>query len=372
MLSDFGQATDRPDAAADRRAFAVVVREALGKHASSLESPLPGSALAIVQAATSGLPSAGAASARRRRRVRLIALGTLFTAVLAAALALALTGGEPAPIVPPVLPDARSLGSALPAGAVSSVDCRGRPVSGSSPACTVVQLRLRDRPLIATDNGVIRRWTVRGARGTLALRRHGTLFQSPGRGDYVEVPDEGVHAFAANVPVRAGDRVGLEVAPGAAIGVRSTAGGATTGRWLAPVSVTPRAVERGPETGFDHELLLRLEYEPGAAATLDRLQGRSAERAPAGRLLQTREIELRDGQHRTLAAVRLPGSIAIDLFDGRQRLARLAVTDADARGKLVQFIPFGGTLALLRWRNPDGRPIVHEYTVTARSITPRG
>jgi hypothetical protein len=73
---------------------------------------------------------------------------------------------------------------------------------------------------------------------------------------------------------------------------------------------------------------------------------------------------------RTVAVVRLPGSIAVDLFEGDRRLARLPVTGADPAGGLAILDTFGEPRARVQWRNPDGRIVAHDYAVGPRSLSP--
>ncbi len=173
--------------------------------------------------------------------------------------------------------------------------------------------------------------------------------------------------------MRAGDRIGVQLAPGAAIGVRRGTPGATTARWLGLLFLEPRPIELGPGSGFDHELLLRVDYTRGAVpAPAGVLSGRSAARAPAGREVTARTVEVR-GVVRRVAVVRLTNGIAVDLFAGDRRLARVPAPDADPAGRLLAFNALGPRFPLLlRWANPDGRAIGHEYIVGARTLKTRG
>jgi hypothetical protein len=295
----------------------------------------------------------------------------------AAALATLFEGSDAAN-VPQVERGARALGSELPSGGVTSVDCAGRPPTGGSQACTVVQARLPGRPLTPAKPGVIHRWVVRGARGELALqviRRRGDTYESIARTRFHRVPDEGVHVLPANLPVRAGDRIGVQLAPGAAIGVRRGTSGAATARWIGPLFLEPRAIELGGGTGFDSEVLLRVEYTPGAPPKLPgQLSGGPARRAPAGRELASPTVE-RDGRVRRVSVVELADGIAVDLFAGSRRLARVPVPDADPEGRLLSFTVSFSTLhafPTLRWRNADGRTVRYDYAVGERTLTPRG
>jgi hypothetical protein len=228
---------------------------------------------------------------------------------------------------------------------------------------------------VAPHDGVIRRWQVRGARGELALQvlsRQGNTLVSTTRSDFELIPDEGLHVFPANLPVRAGQLVGVEVTPGAAIGVRRDVRGAATARWFGPLNLGARTADRGEGTGFDHELLLRVEYVPGANwRPSGLLTGRDAQLASPGQKVATHQVELPGRRVRTVVLVRLGDRVAFDLFDGERRVARLAVADADPRGRLVTLTDYNRPVLRLRWSNPDGRTIGNDYTVRARSMAPR-
>jgi hypothetical protein len=368
FLSDFGLGSDAVTPSADRAAFATMLRDCLGDPAPPGE-PLPSSARAIVRSASRPRPQT---PRRRRHGPAIAAAGAI--GVVAALVVLPAGSDEQVEAPPPVLRGAQPLGSALQAAGVSSVDCDGQPPSGASQPCTLLQTELPGRPLVARRTGVIRRWIVFGAHGDLALqvlRRRGDRFTSPARTAVEHVPDGGIHAFPADLPIRRGDRIGVEVTPGSAIGVRMRVRGAATGRWFGPLLLTVRPIERGPGSGFDHEILLRAEYVPGGKRKLPgRLTGRAAAQAPAGRELRRRDLDLPGGEVRAVAVVRLPGRIALDLFAGEQRLARLTVPDADAHGRLRDLNAFSSPRLTLRWRNPDGRTIEHDYAVRAGSIAP--
>jgi hypothetical protein len=204
------------------------------------------------------------------------------------------------------------------------------------------------------------------------LRRRGGRFTAVAGSNYEQIPDVGVHVVPANLPVRAGDRVGLEAAPGAAIGVRPGRGATATARWFGPVNWRPRPVEDGKGSGFDHELLLRVEYLPGAVSrSPGTLTGRAARLAPSGRELDAREVDVGGGLARNVAVVKVRDRVAIDLFAGRHRLERLALAGADARGTLLSLTAYGQPTVSVSWRNPDGRTLSLGYLVNARSLVPR-
>ena len=282
-------------------------------------------------------------------------------------------GGSTDDRVPSVSRGARALGSQLPARGIISVDCRGRAPDGASEACTVVQTARPGRSLVPPRAGTIRRWAVRGARGEVALqviRRRGDRWVSVARSRFERVPGPGVHSVPTDLAVRPGDRFGVQLAPGAAIGVRRRVPGASTARWIGPLGVDARPTELGRGTGFDHELLLRVDYAPGAErATAGLLRGRSAQRAPAGRELGSRTVEV-SGALRRVAVLELRNAVAVDLFAGDRRLARIIAAEADPAGRLLWMTAAYGNPAL-RWRNPDGRTIDYAYAVSARELARR-
>jgi len=366
LLSDFGLGHEDATPESDLAAFAGLLREYLG-----VETPAP-TATALVQAAAVALPPP--ARAARRRRTVVAAGGAVAAAAVLAALGagLAGSGGGSAAQDLPSLPGGRVLGSALSPAGTASLDCEGHPPTGASQQCVLVQTRLPGRPLAASASGAIRRWAVRGARGDLALqvlRRRGPRLELVDRAASVHIADGALHVLPANLPVRAGDLVGLQLSPGAAIGVRRGVGGATTARLFGTVVRSIDGVLRGAGTGFDHEVLLRVEYVPGARAVPPGLlTGPSAARAPAGRELAARDIEPRAGQVRTVAVVALGERIALDLLDGRRRLVRLPLADVDGRGRLLGFDSEGEPSVRLRWREPGGGVVSHDYAVGSRSL----
>jgi hypothetical protein len=373
FVTDFGLGHDAGTAEADLIAFARLTGKCLELDGDSLVAGRPPSAAAVVSSAADRLPPSVLARRPPARRRRRALAGALCAAVGAAVLAIALAGPRREPEgAPRVLAQAMVLGSSLPSTGVESLDCSGQAPSGSSQACTVVQTRLPGRTPVAPRDGEIRRWTVRGARGELALqvlRPRGERYLSAARTAYERVTDTGVHTFAANVPIRAGDLVGVEVTPGAAIGVRPRVSDATTARWFGPLIIDARAPEQRARSGFDYELLLRVEYMPESArGRAGRLTSPAAKRAPAGAELGERGVELRGGQVRRVVVVRAPGTVAVDLFDGSRRLERLAVSDVDPAGRLLGLSTLGRPLLRLRWRNPDGRLLTHDYSVRSRSL----
>jgi hypothetical protein len=273
---------------------------------------------------------------------------------------------------------ARALGSALAPGGVRSVDCTGRAAGGASPACTVVQTRLPARRVAAALDGAIREWTVRGARGDLALqvvRERAGRFETIQSTPYVHVADTALHNFPADLTLLTGEHVGVELAPGSAVGIRRRTGAAAI-RFSGPLDFQPRRPDPAPGVlGAGVELLLRIDYVPGARRRLPgQLSGPAAARAAAGHRIEQRDVELAPGRILTVAVVRVARRVVLDLFRGRHRVARIAVPDADARGALVDLrvSSSGGSepRPTLRWRNSGGAAVVHTYRLTAASLEP--
>ena len=112
-----------------------------------------------------------------------------------------------------------------------------------SPGCTIVQSALPGRALVVPEDGVIRRWSVRSARGELALsvvrpRGDETFQVARSRNEFVG--NGGVHLFDADLAVERGDVVGLAVLPGSAAGVRPGVDGAKATRWTPYVNAGKR------------------------------------------------------------------------------------------------------------------------------------
>ena len=189
--------------------------------------------------------------------------------------------------VPPLAAGATALGSDLPA-TNQSLDCRGREPDRSSPSCAIVQQELPGAQLLVPEDGVITGWAVRGASGEMAL---GVI--RPGGDDTIRIAlsdpesvgNEAPHYFETQLAVEQGDLIDVELAPGSTIGVQATEG-ASTQRWLNPVGGFFGRPDRDAGTGFDYELVLRADFDPGreaggTGATLGRSGGsRTRRRRP--------------------------------------------------------------------------------------------
>jgi serine/threonine protein kinase len=293
---------------------------------------------------------------RPRARWTLAALA----AIAAGVLVVSGKSGDPRPPRVPQRSDGLiAVGSALRASPARTVDCEGRPASGASLPCTIVATRIGGRSPAAERSGVVRRWSVRGARGEVALqvvRRRGNAYAAIARGPYEQVPDADTHTFAVNLPIRRGDLLGLDVGPGAAIGIAANAPDSTTARWFGPLALSARPVE----------------HEPGAAWKIaGALTGAAARRAPAGQLVATRDLQAPGRRVQTLKLVRVGQRVAVDLLERDRRVARMPVQEAASAGRLLSMTVLGRPILRLRWGNPGGRVVAHDYAIGQRSIRPR-
>jgi hypothetical protein len=357
LLTDFGLGDEDVSQRADREAFAALAHAYGG---IPIPDPVPGSCSEIV------------ARAPRERRGRRALVGAGVPAAAAIVVVLATRGSDEQPRVPVPLPGATVLGSALPAAGVTSVSCTGKAPSENSAPCTIAQTRLAGAATTAARGGVIRRWTVRGARGAMALevlRPRGLSYFMVARTPFVRIPDTGVHVLPANLPARAGELVALDMTPGSSIGTR-VAPGATTARWLGPLEWSVRPPDAS--TGLDRELMLRTEYVAGARyRPAGRLTGAAAARAPAGRELG--RFEVRPGF--SVVAVQVGGRTFIDAYARGRRVERLPVAGADPAGRLISLeigsVRFGVPIVWLQWRNPT-EVVSHMWTTGRRLLTPLG
>jgi hypothetical protein len=266
-----------------------------------------------------------------RRRPRLIALLAV-TALAGAAAALAIRAlvtddGQPASSVPAPLPGMQVLGSDL-SQAGRTLDCNGRRLQPDSTGCAIAQRQLPGKTLVVPDDGVIRRWAVRSAHGELSLavlRPHsnGTTQVARSRDEFVE--NDGVFAFPTDLPVQRGDRVGLVAIEGAGVGARSGVDGATTDRWIPNIAGAAKPTN-GPGTGFDDELLLRVDYLPGGEQLLPhQVAGAAAAKLPAGHVEKQSPVTYANGPVADIDLVALGDRYVLDEVIRGRRTARIDV-----------------------------------------------
>lgn len=335
---------DRPESAAE---LVERVGDLLADAgASELGPPPPPGAAALEGSTVEPILADGRApltASNRRRWATWLAAAVLAGAAMATAVVLAADGeeGEPAAAVPEPLAGAEVLGSDL-AEPGRTLDCRGRPPGPASPSCTVVQAELPGKTLIVPEDGAIRRWAVRSARGELALvvlRPRGNNASQIVRSQNEFVSDSGVHVFETDVAAERGDLVGVIAIPGSALGARPGVDGATTRRWI-PLLTGTRPANRGPGTGFDYELLLRVEYLPGAQQRQpEHVAGAEAEELPAGRVRARRKLRFTSGRPVEVALVEVGPRFVLDQFIDGRRTARIDVPGfrPSDEGRLLDF-----------------------------------
>ena len=147
------------------------------------------------------------------------------------------------------------------------------------------------------------------------------------------VPDRRVYAFPTDVAVEAGDIIGLQVVTGSGVGLRARKG-AQTQRWLPPLRGLERPADRRAGTGFDGEVLLRVEYAPGAQQRIPaQVSGPAAAKLPDGKVVADWPYtRMPDGSRRTLRLVAVANQLHLELVTGGRRLARVALPGFTADG----------------------------------------
>jgi len=361
---------DRPPTA---RALLAGVRDALGPLAATFGSPQ-------LAGAPQGAPSPPAGPPPRGRRsvlgVAAVAGALVAGAALAAGTAPLLEGDDAAELgAVPVAAVAKGtvvLGSDL-AAPERSVDCRGRAPAPDAPSCALVQAELPGRRVLVPADGTIVGWTVRGARGELALdviRPRGRDTVRVARSQWEVAGNAGAHRFRTRLAVEAGDQIGVELTRGASIGARATRG-ASVQRWLEPKGGGYGVPDRPPDAGRDVELSLRAELVPGARVELpDRLTGPAAARAPDGRVRDREPLVVEDPRRTRLIVelVEVGDRVALDVRLRGRRTLRVPLDGLQPDGVPVELRtveypgePFGE--ADVWWVNPNsGRMIFRFFT----------
>jgi hypothetical protein len=362
------------------RSIIGAVRDALGPNAERFGSP---QVVGLHERASgdAALPPPVGRS-RKGARVALFAGALLAAAAIGAAAVLVLDGDDDArrdevPVTP-VAQGAQALGSDLGLPA-RSVDCRGEKPTPRSPSCALVQSELPGAKILAPSDGTIVGWSVRGARGELALdviRPRGKDTVRVGRSQWESAGNPGPHRFETRLPVEAGDQIGIEMTRGASIGV-SEAEGAATQRWLEPKGGAFGAPQRGEGTGFDHEVALRAEFVPRETVGLpEHLKGSVAAKAPDGHVRDRARLKVDKPRPTQLEVelVEVKGRVALDVRSGGRRTLRVFIPDLQPEGVPVelQTVPYPGEPfgeADVWWVNPNsGRMIFHFFTFGEESL----
>lgn len=284
--------------------------------------------------------------------------------------------GSTSEAAPPVSDGLVALGSDLPSEGVESVDCRGREAGPNSPSCSVLQTALPGSRLLVPSKGAVHAWSVRGAAGELALqvirRRDGQYFQLF-RSQVTLVPDHNVHTFPVELAVEAGDMVALAVSPDTDIGVIPDVPGARTDRFFGPIGPETRP-DLGPGTGFDSEVLLRVEYEPGGVPEPpEQIFGAEAAGLADGKVVASSDTSLPDGRKVEVHLTEFEDRVWVDLYLGAVRQSRIEVPDLQAGGEVVEFKAFEapGSPSQLNvgWINPGmERPIEHYFGLSGSAL----
>jgi hypothetical protein len=297
--------------------------------AAALGPPPPAGARALESDTVEPLPvRRDAAPSNARRPVALwLALAALVGAAAGAAGFALIDGADDTAagaVVPPPLRGTTILGSDLGEPGRTR-DCRGRAVGPGSPSCTLVQSALPGAVIVVPSDGVIRRWGVRSARGELGLvvaRSRTGGFGQLKRSRSEFVADDRVHLFDTDIAVRRGHLVGLLAVPGSGVGLRERAG-ASMHRWIPRLRGT-----QPPGRGPSEELLLRVEFEPGAQQREPRqVTGAEAAALPAGKIRARRRLRFSNGRPVEMRLVQIGPRFVLDELIGGRRTVRIDVPD---------------------------------------------
>lgn len=349
------------------------VRDAIGPRVSQLGSP---QAVGVFERQTA-LPPVPSLTEPDRSRKRVAAAAGLLLAVVALAVGAAFlidgeedTGAErPEVPVPAVAKGATALGSDL-GMPDRSVGCDGEPATPETKNCAIVQSDLPGHEVLVPSDGVITGWTVRGAQGELAIdviRPRGADTLRVARSQYEFVGNPGTHRFETELAVEAGDQIGLELGPGASIGVAETEG-ATTQRWIEPLGGAYGSPSEEEGTGFDYEMALRAEFVPGAEVSLPtHLVGDAAASAPGGKVRDRAFIEIENPRARLrLELAEVSDRVVLDVFKEGERTVRVFIPGLQPEGipvKLKAFAFPGETYgeAGIWWVNPISGRLIFQF-----------
>jgi hypothetical protein len=344
---------ERPSTA---RAMVDAVRSAIGDERLAMLGPPPQKATPT-PATTDEPRSAVQVPVVARKQRRGAVLGT---AVLAAAVGVGATlavgaGGETTTKTrkippPPIAKGAKVLGASLEdTGDIVSRPCVGNGLKGDVAPCSIVQRALPGHPFIVPTDGVVIGWALRGATGEFQLQafrdRDGGVFQI-GASQYEISSDVTPQRYAANIEVERGDRLGVLVGNDSKIGMREVAG-ATTQRWITPLrGYPPRKPEKGPGTGRDGEVEVRIELLPNVKRKLPgQLNGAAAAKAPEGKVVRSKSLTYDNGKRVVVQIVALKDRLVFDLRNSKgKRVARADLPGTRPGGWIAKFytLNYGG------------------------------
>jgi serine/threonine-protein kinase len=359
---------DRPESA---RAFVDRVVSALeAGRAASLGPPEASIDALDAETVAPGPPTAPSAPPARGRRIgRLVLAAVVGAAVAVGAYALLRDGSADADAAAPSpLPGAVILGSDLSEPG-ETFDCRGRTLGPDSPECTIAQVDLPGARLVVPEDGVVRRWGVRSARGEISLaflrpRRGGASQYARSQNEFAG--NDGVFMYDTDLEVEQGDILGLVVLPGSAVGARSVSG-ATTERWLPHVGVA-RPPDFAAGKGFDRELLLRVEFVPGGKPhEPDRVAGAAAARLRPGRVVARGHARFVNGTLCEIDAVAVGKRLVLEERLGGVRIARIGLPGFRADGRIVHLGVSTDTSVkdavyiFVEYTGPDSERILQHY-----------
>ncbi len=304
-------------------------------------------------------------------RARLVA-GLAMAAAVGAIWMASQEGGKGPEPLPPAPAGTSVIGSELNTQA-ESIGCDGLEPKPSTVDCSVVRAEGQGVIEIPAD-GVLRAWAVTNATGELSLqvfRPRGDLLTDAGTSPIERPANASPQQFDSEIAVRKGDLVGLLVQAGSGFGVEGTAGGKTL---LYSGSLDRDVTQPDSQTpaSLNLPLALRVAFEPGASsASPSPITGSEAAGLPEGTSLEALLVSSpRGGEPRDAVVIRAGEGVALDSFDGKRRVARLPVPDADPGGTLVRFGYWGEEPngVEITWSNPDGSTVFHQYRVAQSSL----
>jgi hypothetical protein len=138
---------------------------------------------------------------------------------------------------------------------------------GPGEGCTYLQLSLGTADQVIRSDGVITRWATRDARGDLTL----VVIDGPagqrrvvGRAATVQGSGSGLQTFNVQIPVRAGQRIGIEVGANGAVPFLYLDEQTTGERYRPPLTDTPSAPDPESAVARTYEILYNATLEADA------------------------------------------------------------------------------------------------------------